>query len=58
LVIGALALFPKECDFFQSNSYRPESAYEIMSLRKIVIKYNLEEYFGINVQMKVIDLEF
>jgi hypothetical protein len=27
-------------------------------LRKIVIKYNLEEYFGIDVQMKVIDLEF
>jgi hypothetical protein len=26
-------------------------------LKKIVIKYNLEEYFGINVQMKVIDLE-
>jgi hypothetical protein len=25
--------------------------------KKIVIKYNLEEYFGINVQMKVIDLE-
>jgi hypothetical protein len=24
---------------------------------KIVIKYNLEEYFGINEQMKVIDLE-
>jgi hypothetical protein len=26
--------------------------------RKTVIKYNLEEYFGIDVQMKVIDLEF
>jgi hypothetical protein len=28
------------------------------SLRKSVIKYNLEEYFEIDVQMKVIDLEF
>jgi hypothetical protein len=27
-------------------------------LRKIAIKYNLEEYFGIDIQMKVIDLEF
>jgi hypothetical protein len=26
--------------------------------KKIIIKYNLEEYFGINVQIKVIDLEF
>jgi hypothetical protein len=25
---------------------------------KIILKYNLEEYFGIDVQMKVIDLEF
>jgi hypothetical protein len=28
------------------------------NLRKTVIKYNLEEYSGINVQMKVIGLEF
>jgi hypothetical protein len=27
-------------------------------MRKIVIEYNLEEYFGIDEQMKVIDLEF
>jgi hypothetical protein len=40
------------------NPSRTESAYEISSLRKIVIKYNLEENFGINIQMKVIDLEF
>jgi hypothetical protein len=25
--------------------------------KKIVIKYNLEDYFGIDIQMKVIDLE-
>jgi hypothetical protein len=25
---------------------------------KTIIKYNLEKYFGINVQIKVIDLEF
>jgi hypothetical protein len=31
---------------------------EIPSSRKTIIKYNLEEYFGIDVQMKVIDLEF
>jgi hypothetical protein len=35
-----------------------ESASEIPNLRKIVIKYNLEKYFGIDVQMKVIVLEF
>jgi hypothetical protein len=28
------------------------------SLEKTVIKYNFEEYFGIDVQMKVVDLEF
>jgi hypothetical protein len=27
-------------------------------MRKIVIKYNLNEYFGIDIQMKLIDLEF
>jgi hypothetical protein len=27
-------------------------------LRKIVIEYNLEEYFGINVQIKVIHSDF
>jgi hypothetical protein len=32
--------------------------WERTSLKKTVIKYNLEEYFGIDVQMKVIDLEF
>jgi hypothetical protein len=40
------------------NPYRTKSAYGIPSLRKIVIKYKLEEHFGIDVQMKVIDLEF
>jgi hypothetical protein len=35
-----------------------ESACEIHNLRKIVMKYNLEDYFEIYVQMKVIDLEF
>jgi hypothetical protein len=30
----------------------------IPSSRKTVIKYNLKEYFGIDVQMKIIDLEF
>jgi hypothetical protein len=40
------------------NPYRTKRAYEISTFRKIVIKYNLEEYFGIDVQMKVIDLEF
>jgi hypothetical protein len=27
-------------------------------MRKTIIKYNLKEYFGIDEQMKVIDLEF
>jgi hypothetical protein len=40
------------------NPRRIESAFEIPSLRKTDIKYNLDEYFGIDVQMKVIDLEF
>jgi hypothetical protein len=40
------------------NPDRTESASEIPSLRKTVMKYNLEECFIINVQMKVIDLEF
>jgi hypothetical protein len=40
------------------NPLRTENAYKIPNLRTIVIKYNLEEYFRINVQMKVIDLEF
>jgi hypothetical protein len=30
----------------------------ISKLKKNVINYNLEENFGIDVQMKVIDLEF
>jgi hypothetical protein len=40
------------------NPQRTESAFEIPSSRKTVTEYNLEEYFGIDVQMKVIDLEF
>jgi hypothetical protein len=40
------------------NPQRTKSASKIPSFRKTVIKYNLEEYFGINVQMKVIDLDF
>jgi hypothetical protein len=40
------------------NPYKTMSAFEIHSLRKIVIKYYMEEYFGIDVQMKVIDFEF
>jgi hypothetical protein len=38
--------------------YRPESASEFDYLRRIIIKYYLKEYFGIDVQMKVIDYEF
>ena len=30
----------------------------IDNLRKIIIKYYLEEYFGIDIQMKVLDFEF
>ena len=30
----------------------------IDDLRKIIIKYYLEEYFGIDIQMKVLDFEF
>jgi hypothetical protein len=37
---------------------RPESASEFDNLRKIILKYYLEEYFGIDVQMKVIEHEF
>jgi hypothetical protein len=40
------------------NPKRTKSASEIPRLRETVIKYNLEDYFGIDVQMKVIDLEF
>jgi hypothetical protein len=40
------------------NSCRPESALEFDNLRKIIIKYYLEEYFGIDVQMKVINFEY
>jgi hypothetical protein len=43
----AVILTPKEI----------ESASKIPNLKKTVIKYNLEEYFGIDIQMKVIDLE-
>jgi hypothetical protein len=37
---------------------RPESASEFDNLRKIILKYYLEEYFGIDVLTKVTDLEF
>ena len=37
------------------NPYRTKSTFEIPSLKKN--SKNLEECFGINVQMKVIDLE-
>jgi len=30
----------------------------IDNLEKIIIKYYLEEYFGVGIQMKVIDFEF
>jgi hypothetical protein len=40
------------------NPSKIKDAYEIPSLKKTVIKCNIEEYFGIDVQMKVIDLEF
>jgi hypothetical protein len=36
----------------------PQFENEIHNLRKIVIKYYLEEYFEIDVQIKVIDVEF
>jgi hypothetical protein len=34
------------------------SASKFDHLRKTIIKYYLEEYFGIDVEMEVIDLEF
>jgi hypothetical protein len=40
------------------NPSRTESVSEIPILRKTIIKYNLEKYFEIDVQIKVIDLEF
>jgi hypothetical protein len=40
------------------NSYSLENASEFDHLRKTIIKYYLEEHFGIYVQMKVIDLQF
>jgi hypothetical protein len=40
------------------NPEKIESAFEIPNLKKTIIKYNLEEYFRIDVQMKVIGLEF
>jgi len=30
---------------------------KIDNLRKIIIKYDLEEYFGIDIQIEVIDFE-
>jgi hypothetical protein len=35
-----------------------ESASELDNSEITIIKYYLEEYFGIDIQMKVIDLEF
>jgi len=32
--------------------------YKIDDFRKIIMKYYLEEYFGIEIQVKVIDFEF
>jgi hypothetical protein len=40
------------------NPKSTESASELDKLRKTIVKYYLEEYFGIDVQTKVIDLEF
>jgi len=31
---------------------------KIDDLRRIIIKYSLEEYFGIDIQIKVVDYEF
>jgi hypothetical protein len=49
------------CCTFEQNHLIPNGLRVLLRAlvwRKIIIKYNLEEYFGINVQMKVIDLEF
>jgi hypothetical protein len=35
-----------------------KSAFEFDNLRKTIIKYYLEKCFGIDVQLKVIDLKF
>jgi hypothetical protein len=44
-------------DYLVINPQKTKSASKIPNLRKTIIKYNLEEYFGIDAQMKVIDLE-
>jgi hypothetical protein len=51
------ACFKPRLHGVEVNPKKAESAYEIPNLSKIVIKYNLEDYFGIDVQMKAIDLE-
>jgi hypothetical protein len=40
------------------NPSRTECASEFDNLKQTVIKYYLEEYFGIDVQIKVLDFEF
>jgi hypothetical protein len=40
------------------NLKSPGNASKTNNVRKPIIKYYLEEYFGIDVQMKFIDLEF
>jgi hypothetical protein len=40
------------------DPYRQQRAFEFNNLIKTIIKYYLDDYFGILVQMEVIDLEF
>ena len=51
-------MFVKKLNLNINKPPQTKSAFGIPSFRKIVIRYNLEEYFGINIEMKVIDFEF
>jgi hypothetical protein len=39
------------------NPWRPKNAFEFDNLRKTIIKYYFKKYFGIDLQMQVIDLK-
>lgn len=40
------------------NSLMFQGIYKFDNLRKTIIKYHLEEYFEVDVQIGVVDLEF